>query len=87
MIARGVDFERTPLARRFMLYANALIPLLSLMITRSYEVSLALESRGISPGSRSASGYYTYKMGRSDYAITAAGVGLMLAFAAWGWLT
>ena len=86
MIARGVDFERTSLAKRFMLYANALIPLLSLMITRSYEVSLSLESRGITPGSRSASGYRLYRMGLSDYAVVAAGVGLMLTFAAWGWL-
>jgi energy-coupling factor transport system permease protein len=85
MMARGVDFERTSLAKRFTLYANALIPLLSLMITRSYEVSLALESRGITPGSRSASGYHVYRMRRSDYLIVLAGVGLMTAFAAWGW--
>jgi len=86
MSARGVDFERTPLAKRFTLYANALIPLLSLMITRSYEVSMALESRGIAPGSRSASGYHLYRMKRSDYAVVAAGIALTLAFAAWGCL-
>ncbi len=86
MSARGVDFERTPLVKRFTLYANALIPLLSLMITRSYEVSMALESRGIAPGSRSASGYHLYRMRRSDYAAVAAGIALTLAFAAWGWL-
>lgn len=85
MTARGVDFERTPLARRFLLYANALIPLLSLMITRSYEISMALESRGVAPGSRSASGYHQYRMRRSDYAAVAAGITLTLAFAAWGW--
>jgi energy-coupling factor transport system permease protein len=52
MMARGVDFEKTSLSRRFMLYANALIPLISLMVSRSYEVSLALESKGISPTTR-----------------------------------
>lgn len=85
MEARGVDFRRTPLAKRFMLYANALIPLLSLMITRSYEVSTALESRGIAPGSRSASGYYSYRMRRDDYVAVAAAACLTLAFAVWGW--
>ncbi len=85
MMARGVDFERTPLARRFLLYANALIPLLSLMVTRSYEVSLALESRGLSPTSRTASGYYRFKLGRADYAVIAASAALLASFAAWGW--
>lgn len=86
MMARGVDFERTSLVRRFLLYANALLPLLSLMITRSYEVSLALESRGISPGSRSASGYYVFRMKRDDYGVIVASLALLLAYAAWGWL-
>lgn len=87
MMARGVDFARTSLARRFLLYVNALIPLLSLMITRSYEVSLALESRGIAPKSRMASGYHSFKLNGYDYAVLALSTLLFLAFAAWGWLT
>ncbi|MEM0226665.1 MAG: energy-coupling factor transporter transmembrane component T [Thermofilaceae archaeon] len=86
MMARGVDFERTSLAKRFLLYVNALIPLLSLMITRSYEVSLALESRGIAPSSRAASGYYTFKMRRDDYAVIAVSVTLIIAYVLWGWI-
>ncbi|MCI4459915.1 MAG: energy-coupling factor transporter transmembrane protein EcfT [Acidilobus sp.] len=86
MMARGVDFERSSLARRFRLYSNALIPLLSLMVTRSYEVSLALESRGIAPGSRSASGYHVYRLRPADYAVLAVGASVLAAFIVWGWL-
>lgn len=86
MMARGVDFERTSLARRFLLYVNALIPLLSLMITRSYEVSLALESRGISPSSRAASGYYKYRIRRDDYFVIAASLSFLAVYVMWGWL-
>ena len=86
MMARGVDFERVSLAKKFSLYANALIPLFSLMITRSYEVSLALEARGISPTIRSSSGYYVFRMGKDDYLVIALSVVLMLALGAWRWL-
>ncbi len=86
MMARGIDFKRTPLAKRFFLYVNALIPLLSLMITRSFEVSLALESRGISPGSKASSAYHEYLLRRKDYIVMAVSVLLSMAYAVWWWV-
>lgn len=86
MMARGIDFKRTPLAKRFFLYVNALIPLLSLMITRSFEVSLALESRGISPSSKASSAYHRYLLRRKDYLVIAVSVLLSTAYAVWWWV-
>ncbi len=85
MSARGVDFERTSLARRFLLYANALIPLLSLMITRSYEMSLALEARGIAPSTRAKAVYHRFAFRRRDLGITLTYLAVMMAFILW-WL-
>ncbi|UNQ73223.1 energy-coupling factor transporter transmembrane component T family protein [Infirmifilum sp. NZ] len=83
MMARGVDFERTSLARRFLLYANALIPLLSLMVTRSLEISLALESRGIAPSTRFTTRYHRRGLTRLDLAILAVAVTATVLFAWW----
>jgi len=83
MMARGVDFERTSLARRFLLYANALIPLLSLMVTRSLEISLALESRGIAPSTRFTTRYHRSGLTRLDLAILAVAVTTTVLFAWW----
>lgn len=83
MMARGVDFERTSLARKFMLYANALVPLLSLMVTRSLEISMALESRGISPSTRLTSAYHRGRLGRRDAAALLAVAALTVLFAWW----
>ncbi|MEM4563653.1 MAG: energy-coupling factor transporter transmembrane component T, partial [Thermofilum sp.] len=78
MEARGVDFKRTSLAKRFILYVNALIPLLSLLITRSFEISSALETRGITPSTRMVRGYRLAPMRRRDYLA----LGLALVFVA-----
>jgi len=83
MMARGVDFERTSLARRFLLYANALIPLLSLMVTRSLEISLALESRGIAPSTRFTTRYHRRVLTRLDLAILAVAVTTTVLLAWW----
>ncbi|MCC6059651.1 MAG: energy-coupling factor transporter transmembrane protein EcfT [Thermofilum sp.] len=83
MEARGVDFERTNLAKRFMLYVNALIPLLSLLVTRSFEISTALETRGISPGTRLSGSYHSTPLSRGDYLVLAAMCLVTLAFAGW----
>lgn len=80
MMARGVDFARTPLTKKFLLYANALIPLLSLMITRSYEVSLALEARGIAPYTKAPLSYHEYRIGERDFYILAIALVLALAY-------
>jgi len=86
MMARGVDFAKISLARKFLLYINALIPLLSLMITRSYEVSLALEARGIAPSSRALSSYHRYGLSHSDYIVLVLSLSLSLAYILWWWL-
>ena len=83
MMARGVDFERFSLSRKFSLYSNALIPLLALMITRSYEVSLALETRGITPQSRAKTVYHRYGLGRLDLALILASLLVVVAYASW----
>jgi len=83
MMARGVDFERTSLARRFLLYANALIPLLSLMVTRSLEISLALESRGIAPSTRFTTRYHHGQLTRLDLAILAVAATTTIFLAWW----
>ena len=69
MTARGVDFARESLIKKFALYSHALIPLLALMITRSYEVSLALETRGITPQSKAKVVYHRYGFSRLDAAL------------------
>lgn len=84
MMSKGVDFENTPLIKRMLLYASMLIPLISLMITRSYEVSLALESRGISPTSRSRTLYHSYSFTRRDLGLVLAGLLTTILFAGWG---
>jgi energy-coupling factor transport system permease protein len=62
-----------------MLYVNALIPLVSLMINRSYEVSLALESKGISPWTKSKRHRkLTFK--RVDLAVFVLGFAQLLIF-------
>ncbi len=61
MIVRGVDLDKMPLTAKFKIYVNALIPLLTLLITRSYEISLALEARGISPTSKVPIRYHVLK--------------------------
>ena len=81
MMARGVDFSRISLIKKFFLYINALIPLLSLMITRSYEVSMALEARGIAPGTKSRSIYHRPKMRRADYALLALNTLILFTYA------
>lgn len=83
MEARGIDFERTSLARRFMLYVNALIPLLSLMITRSFEISTALETRGISPSTRMRQGYRLTPLRRVDYLAVALSLVFVAGLAWW----
>ncbi len=83
MMARGVDFAKTSLAKKFLLYVNALIPILSLMITRSFEVSMALEARGIAPGTKTSTIYHTYKMGRRDYIVVAFSTLLVAIYAGW----
>ncbi|MEM1508405.1 MAG: energy-coupling factor transporter transmembrane component T [Thermofilaceae archaeon] len=86
MMARGIEFAKTPLAKRFLLYVNALIPLLSLMITRSFEVSLALESRGIAPSSRASSTYHEYFLKHKDYLVIVVSVLLSIVYAVWWWV-
>ncbi|RLE84513.1 MAG: hypothetical protein DRJ41_03005 [Thermoprotei archaeon] len=83
MIARGIDFKRTSLIKKFFLYVNALIPLLSLSVTRSFEVSMALESRGIAPTTRVKTTYHIYKIKRDDYTVIALFSVLVALFAWW----
>ncbi|MEZ0346200.1 MAG: energy-coupling factor transporter transmembrane component T [Infirmifilum sp.] len=83
MMARGVDFERTSLVRRFTLYANALIPLLSLMVTRSLEISLSLESRGIAPSTRFSVATRSSRLNIRDYCILIFLALFTLLFAWW----
>lgn len=83
MRARGVDFERTGLIRKFMLYVNALIPLLSLMVTRSLEISLALETRGIAPSTRFSTEYRKNSWSGKDYAIFAFTIALTFLLIEW----
>ncbi len=78
MQARGVDFDKMSLLEKFRIYVNALIPLFALLISRSYEISLALEARGISPGSRVSSSYYESRPRGRDY-IAIAGAILVVA--------
>ncbi|AKG38649.1 MAG: energy-coupling factor transporter transmembrane component T family protein [Infirmifilum sp.] len=85
MIARGVDFEKSSLARKFRIYLNALIPLLSLMVTRSLEISLALESRGIQPSTTFSASLHRGKLTIKDYLVLAFTVFLTI-FLAW-WFT
>ncbi len=87
MMARGVDFERTSLAKRFLLYANALIPLLSLMVTRSLEISLALESRGIAPSTKFPARYHRSRLTPLDALLLAIAVATTALLAWWSlWL-
>ncbi|QOJ79228.1 energy-coupling factor transporter transmembrane protein EcfT [Infirmifilum lucidum] len=87
MMARGVDFEKTGLAKRFLLYANALIPLLSLMVTRSLEISLALESRGIAPSTRFSAKYHRDRLTLLDVFFLAVAVATTVLLAWWSlWL-
>jgi energy-coupling factor transport system permease protein len=79
MMSRGVDFEKTSLSKKFMLYVNALIPLVSLMINRSYEVSLALESKGISPWTKSKR-HRKLAFRRVDLAVFVLGFAQLLIF-------
>lgn len=79
MMSRGVDFEKTSLSKKFMLYVNALIPLVSLMINRSYEVSLALESKGISPWTKSKR-HRKLAFRRADLAVFVLGFAQLLIF-------
>jgi len=83
MMSKGVDFEKTPLTKKMSLYASMLIPLISLMITRSYEVSLALESKGISPTTRSKTLYHSYNFTNRDLAFILVGLLSTLLFAGW----
>lgn len=83
MEARGVDFKRTSLARRFILYVNALIPLLSLLITRSFEISSALETRGITPSTKISRGYRLTPVRREDYLTICLVVALVVWLAWW----
>ncbi|ABL78503.1 energy-coupling factor transporter transmembrane component T family protein [Thermofilum pendens] len=82
MMARGVDFEKTSLYRRFFLYVNALIPLISLMVSRSYEVSLALESKGLSPLSGPRGGY-AFALTRADRLVLGLAALQFALLAAW----
>ncbi len=90
MIIRGVDLDKMPLTSKFKLYVNALIPLLTLLITRSYEISLALESRGISPGSRVPTRYHVLKFSLYDFLAVALSLAIAVFFylypSIWGWI-
>jgi len=80
MVIRGVDLDRMSLASKFKLYVNALIPLLTLLITRSYEISLALESRGISPSSKVPTRYHVPEFRLCDFAAIALSLAIAMFF-------
>lgn len=69
MTVRGVDFLRTPIIKRLNLYFHSLIPIFSLMLRRSYDVSLALESRGLSPSSRPPVLFHQMRFRPVDYIV------------------
>ncbi|MEM2943087.1 MAG: energy-coupling factor transporter transmembrane component T [Candidatus Bathyarchaeia archaeon] len=70
MTVRGVDFAKAPLLKRLRLYFYSLIPIFSLMLRRSYDISLALESRGLSPTSKPPIVFRQMRFKTVDYLVT-----------------
>jgi energy-coupling factor transporter transmembrane protein EcfT len=70
MAVRGVDFARTSLPKKLYLYFYSLIPIFSLMLRRSYDISLALESRGLSPRSKPPMIFHQMRFRTVDYSVT-----------------
>ena len=66
---RGIDIDRASLVKKFRIYTYALVPLLMLMVRRSYEVSLALESRGLKINARFPGVYYKIKPKGIDFIV------------------
>jgi len=80
MTIRGVDLDRMSLIEKFKIYVNALIPLLTLLIIRSYEISMALEARGISPETKVPTQYYKIKAKPIDALVVLLSILLILFF-------
>ncbi len=76
MQVRGVEIERGSLRERFSAYSRALVPLIMLMVRRSYEMSLALEARGLRLTSRFSGRYHAARAARLDFAVVAASLAL-----------
>jgi len=66
MQIRGVEIERASLRERFTAYIYTLIPLIMLMVRRSYDMSLALEARGLKLSSKFSGRYHIMKISKSD---------------------
>lgn len=78
MQVRGVEIERASLREKFTAYIYALIPLITLMVRRSYDMSLALEARGLKLSSKFSGKYYVMKITKSDILIIASFIVLPL---------
>ena len=70
MAVRGVDFAKASLLKKLHLYFYSLIPIFSLMLRRSYDISLALESRGLSPTSKPPMIFHQMRFKTADYLVT-----------------
>jgi len=66
MQVRGIEIERASLKEKFTAYVYALIPLIMLMVRRSYDMSLALEARGLKLSSKFSGKYYFMKITKLD---------------------
>ncbi|RLE82804.1 MAG: hypothetical protein DRJ51_00605 [Thermoprotei archaeon] len=66
MMVRGLDVEKGSLLLKFRAYIYSLVPLIVLMIRRSQEISLALESKGISLNAKTRVLYYKMDFKKLD---------------------
>lgn len=69
MMVRGLDIEKGSLFLKFKAYIYSLTPLIVLMIRKSQEISLALETRGISLKEKTSTLYYKMSFTKNDFLV------------------
>ena len=83
LMARGVDVEKASIIEKFKIYSTSLVPLIMLMIKRSYEFSMALEAKGVKLGFKRRRGYRVYSLRKIDAVAMMLTISLLLLYVSW----